>query len=76
MMALGNFRWLSQDEERPPPDQSAIPAPPAIIGANVPPVVNNRWSTVEKIMLTSLLLNAIWFAVYAVRSGPHVTGGD
>jgi hypothetical protein len=63
------FAWLSQDqEERAAPEQEMpIPAPTLFAAqpaAARPPGLSN----IEKIMIASLLLNAVWFAVYFARS--------
>ncbi len=76
MPSLGaDFAWLAQDQERRDPDETEV-IPPLPIGAPLPSGRNTGLSNVEKIMLMSLILNTIWFAVYAVRSGPaHAIGG-
>jgi len=63
-----DFSWLRQEPSEPTEPEQLPAAPLPVVP--VPASTNRHWSTIEKIMLTSLLLNAMWFTVYAVRTRP------
>jgi len=78
-MTAQPFAWLSLSQQQDPDgeDQSSqLPAPPMIPVAPAPSTTRRQWTNVERIMLASLVLNAVWFTVYAIRSGAVHLGGD